>query len=138
MKITDDQTATQPLADFGAHATRLLCSGDFDALAKQFGYFLAYERDPAAAIQEELTSSLAEIGATSLNYPPTASPSVSYFKPNDTGLLALVEQYIPTNGNGHVLLELIVSSRNESKFIGLEQISSTPTTQPSADEPVCK
>jgi hypothetical protein len=126
MQITDDQTAVQPLADFGSHAAQLLCSGDFVTLAKQFGYVLAYERDPATAIQDELTLSLAEVGATSLGLASNASPSVSYFKPNDTGLLALIEQYIPTNGNGHVLLELVVCSGGEGKHIGLEQISPAP------------
>jgi hypothetical protein len=136
MQITDDQTAVQSLADFGLHATQLLCSGDFVTLAKQFGYALAYERDPATAIQDELTLSLAEVGATSLGPPSNAPPSVSYFKPNDTGLLALIEQYIPTDGNGHVLLELVVSSRGEGKHIWLEQISPAPTDQPSTAEKI--
>jgi hypothetical protein len=134
MKITDDQATAQPLAEFGIHAARLLCSGDFDTLAKQFGYLLAYERDPATAIQDELNLSLAEIAATALYFSPTASPSVSYFKPNDAGLFALVEQYIPTNGHGHILLELIVSLREEHKYLVLEQVSPAHTAQPSDDE----
>ncbi|NJC38070.1 hypothetical protein GGR60_002624 [Xanthomonas arboricola] len=123
MKITDDQTDSQSLADFGSLAAQLLCSGEFHALAQQFGYALAYDRDPASAIREELSLSLAEIGASSLGQPPTSLPSVSYFKPNDTGLFALIEQLIPTDSSGHVLLELIVSGRGPDKHVALEQVS---------------
>jgi hypothetical protein len=123
MKITDDQTGSGSLADFGSLATQLLCSGEFHALAQQFGYALAYDRDPAAAIREELSLSLTEIGASSLGQPPTSPPSVSYFEPNDTGLFALVEQLIPTNSSGHVLLELVVSGQGPDKYVVLEQVS---------------
>ena len=123
MKITDSQTDASSLADLGSVATRLLCSGDFTALAAQFGYALAYDRDPAAAIREELVLSLAELGASALVLSPDQPPSVSYFEPNDTGLFALVEQYIPTDRTGHVLLELIVSSQGSGKHVVLEQVS---------------
>lgn len=122
MKITDDQATPRPLADLGARAVQLLCAGDFSALAQQFGYALAYDRDPATAIREELALSLAEIGASALGSPPNALPSVSYFEPNDTGLFALVEQRIPADGNGHVLLELVVSAQGSDKHVVLEQV----------------
>jgi hypothetical protein len=123
MKITDDQTDPRSLADLGSHAAELLCSGDFPALAQKFGYALAYERDPATAIRDELALSLAEAGASTLGPSPATPPSVSYFKPNDTGLFALVEQRIPTDGAGHVLLELIVSARGSDRRVTLEQVS---------------
>jgi hypothetical protein len=126
MKITDDQTDPRSLADLGSQAVQLLCSGNFSALAQQFGYALAYDRDPASAIRDELGLSLAEIGASTLGQPPTSVPSVSYFKPNDTGLFALVEQQIPTDGSGHVLLELIVSARGSDGHVVLEQVSAAP------------
>ena len=125
MKITDDQTDSGSLADFGSLAVQLLCSRDFYALAQQFGYALAYDRDPASAIREELRLSLTAIGASSLGEAPTSAPSVSYFKPNDIGLFALVEQLIPTDSNGHVLLELIVSGRGPDKYVVLEQVSAS-------------
>ena len=122
MKITDDQTTPRQLTDLGLRAVQLLCAGDFSSLAQQFGYALAYDRNPASAIRDELASSLAEIGASALG-PPGATPSVSYFKPNDTGLFALVEQRIATDGNGHVLLELVVNTQGADKHVVLEQIS---------------
>ena len=126
MMITDDQTGSGSLADFGSLATQLLCSGEVHALSQQFGYVLVYDRDPAAAIREELSLSLTEIGASSLGRPPTSPPSVSYFEPNDTGLFALVEQLIPTNSSGHVLLELVVSGQGPDKYVVLEQVSAAP------------
>ncbi|TWT19432.1 hypothetical protein FQY83_13890 [Luteimonas marina] len=123
MKIMDGQTDVSSLADLGSVAVRLLCSGDFTALATQFGYALAYDRDPAVAIREELALSLSDLGASTLGPPPDQLPSVSYFEPNDTRLFALVEQYIPTDRTGHVLLELIVSSQGADKHVVLEQIS---------------
>lgn len=123
MEITDNQTDARSLSGLGSIAVRLLCSGDFTTLAAQFGYALAHDRDPATAIREELAQSLAGLGASALGPPPTQSPAVSYFKANDTGLYALVEQRIPTDNAGHVLLELIVSSRGCSKHVVLEQVS---------------
>lgn len=123
MKITDDQTDSRSLAELCSLASQLLCSGDFSSLAEQFGYALAFDRDPASAIREELILSLAEIGASSLGEAPTSPPSVSYFQPNDTALFALVEQLIPTDSDGHILLEVIVSSRGADKHVELEQIS---------------
>ena len=125
MEITDNQTDARSLSGLGSIAARLLCSGDFTTLAAQFGYALALDRDPATAIREELAQSLAGVGASALGPrpPPTQSPAVSYFKANDTGLYALVEQRIPTDNAGHVLLELIVSSRGCSKHVVLEQVS---------------
>jgi hypothetical protein len=123
MQITDDLTDSRSLTDLGARAVQLLCSGDLISLAAQFGYALAWSRDPASAIREDLASSLAEIGASALGPPPAAHPSVSYFKPNDTGLFARIAQQIPTDGNGHVLLELIVTSNGKDTHVTLEQIS---------------
>jgi hypothetical protein len=123
MKITDDQATPKALEALGLQATQLLCSGDFSTLAKQFGYALAYDRDPASAIREELSTSLAELGASALGPPPSSLPSVSYFNPNDTGLLALVEQRIPTDNKHHILLELIVSTDGSDKYVVLEQVS---------------
>jgi hypothetical protein len=123
MKITDDDTDLKSLELLGRQATALLRSGDFAALAKRFGYAAAFERDPAFAIREDLLSSLTGLGAAGLGAPPAVPPSVSYFKPNDDGLFALVEQRVPTDNGSHVLLELIVTSRGPDKYVVLEQIS---------------
>ena len=122
MKITDSQGAPEALAAFGREAAQLLCSGDFSALARQFGYALAFERDPATAIRDDLSAILAELGASSLG-PPLSLPSVSRLTPNDTALVASVEQRIPTNNGRHVLLELVVSALAADRHLVLEQIS---------------
>ena len=111
------------LAGIGSQATMLLCTGDIAQLAKRYGYALAHGREPSLAIQEELASSLSELGATSVLASPVTPPSVSYFKPNETGLFALVEQYIPTNNGKQVLLELMVTGFGPQKFVTLEQVS---------------
>ena len=123
MQITDAQTDVQSLAGLGSIAVQLLCSGDIDALGAQFGYALAYDRVPAAAIRADLAQALTQLGACGLGSPPDESPTVSYFQANDSELFALVEQRIPTDNSGHVLLELIVSSRGTKKFVVLEQVS---------------
>lgn len=74
MKIKDDQATPRQLSDLGVRAAQLLCAGDFSSLAQQFGYALAYDRDPAVAIRQELGSSLAEIGASKLCPPPATPP----------------------------------------------------------------
>jgi hypothetical protein len=124
MRITGDKIDSQSLADLGIQAVQMLCSGNLSVLAKEFGYALAYGRDPVSAISEELASSLAELGASALGLPPSTPPVVSYFKSNSTGLFALVEQWIPTNGSGRVLLELIIIGQGAEKHATLEQISS--------------
>ena len=123
MQITADQTSVGSLAAFGSQATILLCAGQISQLAEQYGYALAQGREPSLAIQKELAASLNQLGASSVLEPPAASPRVSYFKPNDTGLFALVEQQIPTDNGKHVLLELIVTGSGPQKFVTLEQVS---------------
>lgn len=123
MQITADQTSVGSLAAFGAQATILLCAGQISQLAEQYGYALAHSREPSLAIQEELAASLSQLGASSVLEPPAAPPRVSYFKPNDTGLFALIEQHIPTDNGKHVLLELIVTGSGPQKFVTLEQVS---------------
>ncbi len=122
MQITDAQTDAQSLADLGAHAARLLCAGDIDALASQFGYTYCYGGDPACSIRDDLSSSLADLGACALGSPHSPSPSVSYFDDRCHGVFAVVEQRIPA-GSGHVLIELVISSRSAGKHVVLERIS---------------
>ena len=124
MLIRDDQTEAKTLAAFGAEAAQLLCAGGFSALADRFDYALACQRDPASAIREELASSLAELGASRLaDFAPGALPAVSYFRPNDTGPFALVEQRLLTDNGRRVLLELVVITDGADKHLVLEQVS---------------
>lgn len=123
MRIQEDQLSREALEEWGAVATALLCSGDIPTLAAQFGYALAHGLDPASAIREDLSSSLARLEASALGHPQSVVSRVDYFKPNDTGLYALVEQRIPTDNGRQLLLELIVTFDGTIGTLGLEQIS---------------
>ncbi|BCT93666.1 hypothetical protein LYSHEL_26930 [Lysobacter helvus] len=124
MQITDSQLDVASLAALGAEALALLGSGNVDALAQRFGYALAYGADPAIAIQADLTSSLASVGATSLGQGGAAHiPTVRYCNPNEAGLLAVVQAMAPTNNGKAILVELVVTARGNDTHITLEQIS---------------
>jgi hypothetical protein len=54
------------------------------------------------------------------NQPPT---NPGRFKPNSTGLFAVVECIVPIAEGTAVLFELIVSGKGEEKHIAIEDIS---------------
>jgi hypothetical protein len=107
----------------GVEALRLLCSGKIVDLATRFGYALAYQREPAGAIQDDLKFCLAELGASSLQTPLDPATKVKYFKPNDTGLLAVVECLALADDGTQVLVELVVTRNDAEKHATLEDIS---------------
>jgi hypothetical protein len=115
------------LADAGVEALRLLCSGNIADLAARFGYALAYQREPATAIQDDLRFCLTQVGAVSLVPPVDPEPNVKYFKANDTGLLAVVECLAFADNGAKVLMELIVAGCDAEKRITLEDISAVVT-----------
>ena len=122
MKIDRRADATS-LSALGAEAVSLLCSEDMTSLAKRFGYALAYNREPAAAIREDLRSCLAAVRAASLTPAPKHTPTVKYLEPNDAGLFAVVECVALTDNGAKVLVELIVTDKQGDKHVTLEQIS---------------
>jgi hypothetical protein len=101
----------------------MLCAGDFASLTQKFGYALAYDRDPSAALAQDVSSCLDEVGAIAVAGPSKAPNRVSYFKGNDTGLFALVECDVLADTGAELLLELIVSSKGGDRYVTLEQIS---------------
>jgi len=123
MQISDNQLQEVDLAGLGAEAVRLLRSSDFLALSRQFGYTVSLGRETTVAIREDLSASLADLGAADLDTNSEHSATVKYFQPNGAGLLASVECLLPTNNGVAVLLELVVSSDGENKYITLEQLS---------------
>lgn len=122
MKI-DGATDTDALNALGNEAVRLLGEKDIKGLAGRFGYALAYNRNPAAAIEQDLNSCLAEIEASSVAPTPTQTPTVKYFGPNDTGLFAVVECVALADNGAKLLVELIVTDKEGEKFATLEHIS---------------
>lgn len=101
----------------------MLCAGEFSALADQFGYALAFGREPAVAIHEDLLASLSDLGASSLDDTAGSVPSVRYFAANDARLIAVIEQTLPADNAREVLLELVVIGDGAEQFLSLEQIS---------------
>jgi len=121
MEIADDQTDQASLLLLTAEAVGLLASGNFDALANDFGYALAYGRDRSAAIREDLLTYLEELGCSALAPANNLSDaSVKYFKPNDTGLLAAVDCLVPTDNGSKVLVSLVLTSLGAEKYFTLE------------------
>jgi hypothetical protein len=72
---------TKSLAALGVEALHLLCSGNIAALADRFGYALAYDREPATAIKDDMRFCLEQLGSSSLELPLDPAPKVQYFKP---------------------------------------------------------
>ncbi len=112
------------LSVLGQEAIGYLLRNDFASLAGQFGYALSYDRDPAAAIQEDFVRVLSELGAaTVLPNQPCPEPGIGYFKQNSTGLLALVEFSLRADNGAHILVELIATGNSAKMYLTLEQIS---------------
>jgi hypothetical protein len=122
MKI-DGRADTSSLSALGAEAVRLLCSEEMNSLASRFGYALAFDRQPAVAIQEDLRSCLTQLRAASLVPAPKHTPTVKYLEPNDSGLFAVVECLALADNGAKVLIELIVTDKQGEKHVTLEQIS---------------
>lgn len=120
MKLQPSETNEKSLAQFGKEAASYIESGNFEALAKRFGYALAYGRDCALAIQEDFEKCLLEAAWPSAGH--EESILVKYFNPNSTRLFAVVECVVPIGSGKTVLAELIVSGSDE-KHISLEEIS---------------
>lgn len=121
MKLLPSQTDKVSLTAFGEEARALLIRRDFLGLANQFGYALAYDRAPSAAIEADFLSAAASPHkvASCAHQPIT----VKYFAPNETGLFAVVECTVAVAEGATVLLELIVARNGEEKHITVEEIS---------------
>jgi len=123
MQITHAQLEEDWLAAFGIEAVNLLCCGKFSDLAERFGYALAFDRNPMKAIEQDLACCLNELQAVALAPLGRNAPKVSYFQPNDTGLVALLELLVPTNNGQQVLVELVVTGNGSELHITLEELS---------------
>ena len=107
----------------GEEATRLITSGDFEALHARFGYAIAVGREPVAAIAQDLDSALADVGATGLGDPAKARIASKRFQPNEVGICGFVQCLVPTTNGKFVLLELVLSATGSVGHITLEQVS---------------
>ncbi|MBL0726085.1 hypothetical protein [Piscinibacter sp. HJYY11] len=123
MKLSSLQIEPEPLTALTVEAGKLLAAGKFSDLAERLGYAVALGRNPATAIQEDLRSSLAELGDTQLDYGAEPATRVKYFKPNDNNLYAVVECVLATTGGHGVLIELVVFGGGNEFHATLEQVS---------------
>jgi hypothetical protein len=121
MKLLSSQTDEESLAAFGDEARALLMRHDYSGLANRFGYALAHDRAPSAAIESDFLSAAAS--PNKVGSGADLPIAVKYFAPNDTGLFAVVECTVPVASGIAVLLELIVAGKGEEKHITLEDIS---------------
>jgi hypothetical protein len=125
MKLLNSQTDESTLANFGAEVAQLVKESKYREIADRFGYALAYGREKAETIQQEVESCLSQggsKGALSLVAQPRIV--VKYFKPNDSNLFAVVECTMALTGRaGEMLVELIVTTKENEKYLSLEQIS---------------
>lgn len=120
MKLLPTQTNEESLSALGEEARALLLRRDFAGLASRFGYALAYDRAPTAAIEADFLG----VAASPLTASSTAQPvTVKYFAPNNTGLIAVVECLVPVADGAVVLLELIVAGNESEKHITVEDMS---------------
>lgn len=99
----------------------MLVRRDYFGLANRFGYALSYDREPATAIEADFLRAAASSYRVASN--THRSIVVKYFKPNSTGLFAVVECTVPVAERAAVLLELIVAGKGEEKHITVEGIS---------------
>jgi hypothetical protein len=121
MQLSSDQTDVESLTLLGQKAIGLVQRRDFAELVKQFGYALSHGRDPVRAIEDDFAQCLADACGPSGG--TEQAIKVSYFKPNDIELFALVKCVIPITSTQSVLMELIVTGGEADRYITLEQIS---------------
>ena len=122
MQVSIDRTDRASLDATARQAVQLLCAGQFDALAKSFGYAVALGREPASAIEADLHSSLEALGRSLLVPNVGHQTAVTYFEP-EQDLFAVVECALPASNGRQLLVELVVTKREEFAHVTLEQIS---------------
>lgn len=124
MKLLQNQVDNNQFSRLGEELVLLFEKRDFSSIADRFGYALAYGRDPAKAIEEELLSCVSAFQR--LPQPQdVVSPSIVVKRFTDTNLslVAVIECHFFMAGGCPVLAELIVTGKGEDKYVSLEQVS---------------
>ena len=118
-----ERTDDAYLAQLGEDAARLVRTGDYATLVERFGYALAFGRELATAVRNDVRASLAEVGDPPIS-DKAGSVVVKYFPPNAERFVALIECDLPLVANaGTLLVELIVLRDGATQHVTLEQIS---------------
>ena len=128
MKLRDNQLDVASLSAIGSEAARLLSLAQYGLLAREFGYALSFDRPPADALLDDVNRCLTDDGrVASLGRAAEPDISVSYFKPGESFMVALVECLFPLSGDlGSMLLELIVTTSRADHHVCIEDISYAP------------
>ena len=121
MEITPDHLNNEFLTSLGSEAVALLHGRFFDRLADKFPYAVAFERNPAKALEQDLAYCLQDDEQAS----GTASPSirVKYFRSGQSFLVAVVECLTQFPGGKIILLDLIVTVGGPEMHVSLEGVS---------------
>lgn len=125
MKLHILQTDEVSLLGLGEEARGMLLRQDFAALAERFGYALAFDRDPAGAIEADFRNAVAS--PHRLLADACSSTKVKYFAASGTSLFAVVECVIPVANKAAIVLELVITEDGEEKYITVEDINGHPT-----------
>jgi hypothetical protein len=116
--VSDEQ-----ISGLCAEAVGLLVAGEYQALAAKFGYALAYDREPASAIEADLKVGLSNVDAARLTGPASLSASaVVHFKKNDTGLHSAVDFDVAADNGAKILVSLVVTGQGEERYLSLEDV----------------
>ena len=121
MEITPDDLNNEFLSGLGSEAVALLHGRFFNRLIEKFPYAVAFDRNPAKAIEQDLASCLRDDEQAS----GTAIPSITvkYFRPGQSFLVAVVECFTQFPGGKMILLDLIVTVGEPGMHVCLEGIS---------------
>ena len=124
MKLLPTQTDEASLLQIGREAVSLFEKRDFQSLADRFSYALALGKSPAAAIEEDFQTCIADFRASpEPRLPVRPSMVVRYFKPNNSNLFAVVECFFSASEGCPILAEFIVTSLREDTHVTLEDVS---------------
>jgi len=108
----------------GEEAIGMLKIGDFAGLATRFGYALAFDRDPASALKEDLRREIRqEMVSTTPDENQAPQVEVKVFRENASGLKAIIECTTMVDGLGSVLLELAVTLKEDEHYLCIEDIA---------------
>lgn len=121
MQISESQMDKRSLEQFAQEAVSLLQHGDFSALAERFGYAMAYGREPASAIEADLSNRLQERGL------PGRLPfvDIKYFNEEaaeSTDLVAAIDCAAYLAGDSVVQFSLVVTRKDSLRYISLESV----------------
>jgi hypothetical protein len=122
MHISEIEMDRESLEQFAKEVALLIQKGDFSALAERFGYAMTYGREPAEAIERDLSSTALE--RANVDRLPSYI-DIKYFNvqsTKSTGLLAAVDCQTYLAGDALVQFSLVVTMKGSDRYMSLESI----------------